>query len=168
GQLTRAVRWCRRNPWPSIGTAALLLLITVTISSAVVLSERHWRSLLQQADQKLASGQGIEAIATLRRAYRIHATADVREAGLKMFLTPGARSVLQLPYGDIASCRISGDSRLVAIAGFNDRARRHYPERSWNCYDVTIWEYRSQKEIQHTRAASGKAIAFRPGGQQLA
>ena len=138
GMPARAWRWCRRHPWQTTATAALVVVAALTIASTTVLRGRLFQSLLQQARLQRAAGDKAGEVDTLRRAARIRNDGELRQEMIQMAVTPGARLVSRIPFGTVDGYQFSADSQLLAIKG-RDRTRK--PARS----AVRVWDTDSRR-----------------------
>lgn len=134
----RAWRWCRRHPWQTTATAALVVVAALTIASTTVYRGRLFQSLLQQARLQRAAGDRAGEVDTLRRAARIRNDGELRQEMIQMAITPGARLVSRIPFGSVYGYQFSADSRLLAIKG-HDRTRK--PAGS----AVRVWDTDSRR-----------------------
>ena len=89
----RALRWCLRNPWPSVAGIALIMLSIVSVYSALTLRERLWLSLVEQARAERLAGRRSSSLERIAEAARIERSAELREEALRTLITPGVEAV---------------------------------------------------------------------------
>src|SRR5262249_19689587 len=96
-RLNRAWRWCRRNPWPTVAAAALVLLVAVTLISSISSRTRLWQLLLEQARTERGAGRRGRALELVAEAARIKRTPELRQEAIQTIASPGIRPLLQIP-----------------------------------------------------------------------
>ncbi len=112
----RAWRWCRRNPWPAVATAALVLLAALTALSAFTYRERLWQSLLDRARLERLAGNRAESLRAAAEAARIKRTPLLYQEATQTITTPGVTRLHQFPYGGGYHKPVfSPDSKLLAF-----------------------------------------------------
>src|SRR5262249_15563537 len=113
----RAWRWCRRNPWPAVATAALVLLVALASVSALAYRERLWGSLIDRARLERLAGNRAESLKAAAEAARIKRTPLLYQEATQTITSPGVTLLHQFPYGVRPSVKpvFSPDSKLLAF-----------------------------------------------------
>src|SRR5262249_60745736 len=116
----RAWRWCRRNPWPTVATAALVLLAALASVSALTYRERLWQSLLDRVRLERLAGNRAKSLEAAAEAARIKRTPLLYQEATQTITTPGVTLLHQFPYGSApygseSKPVFSPDSKLLAF-----------------------------------------------------
>src|SRR5215468_10762170 len=165
-RVNRAWRWCRRNPWPAVATAALVLLAGLTTVSAFTYRERLWQSLLDRVRLERLAGNRAKSLEAAAEAARIKRTPLLYQEATQTITTPGVTLLHQFPYGGEPFGReskpvFSPDSKLLAfpsMIGENGESLKvHIP-----AWPIMVREAISGKLLASTEC---KAFAFSPTGQ---
>jgi len=117
-RLSRAWRWCRRNPWPTVATVALALLVVVILVTAINSRARLRQLLIEQARAERGAGRRGKALDLLAEAARIKRAPELRQEAIQTITSPGVRPRLQIPihtYGIGRSFYFSPDSKMLAL-----------------------------------------------------
>jgi WD40 repeat protein/tRNA A-37 threonylcarbamoyl transferase component Bud32 len=156
----RAWRWCRRNPWPAVATAALVLLAALASLSAFTYRERLWQSLLDRVRLERLAGNRAKSLEAAAEAARIKRTPLLYQEATQTIATPGVTLLHQFPYGGMSKPVFSPDSKLLAF-------RSRYGERgellktSFDAQPIVVWEATSGKLLA---LSEGFEFAFSPTG----
>ncbi len=158
--VSRAWRWCRRNPWPTIAGAVFALLAIVGIFSATTLRERLWRSMVEQARSERLAGNRARSMELLREAARMKKSEELRREAIQTITTPGLRLRFQVPSLDLKHVSVSADSTLLGVAC----SRPVWDgRRSSNKPEIEVWNIESGKMISSNDYRIEDAIfAFSP------
>ena len=118
-RVNRAWRWCRRNPWPAVATASLVLLAALASLSAFTYRERLWQSLLDRVRLERLAGNRAKSLEAASEAARIKRTPLLYQEATQTITTPGVTLLHQFPYGSVpyrSDSRpvFSPDSKLLA------------------------------------------------------
>src|SRR5215475_5211412 len=165
-RVNRAWRWCRRNPWPAVATAALVLLAGLTTVSAFTYRERLWQSLLDRVRLERLAGNRAKSLEAAAEAARIKRTPLLYQEATQTITSPGVTLLHQFPYGGEPFGReskpvFSPDSKLLAfrsLIGENGESLKVHPE----AWPIMVREAISGKLLASTEC---DAFAFSPTGQ---
>src|SRR5262249_57180888 len=118
----RAWRWCRRNPWPTVATAALVLLAALASVSALTYRERLWQSLLDRVRLERLAGNRARSIEAAAEAARIKRTPLLYQEATQTITTPSVTLLHQFPYALASTPVFSPDSKLLAFhTGYSEK-----------------------------------------------
>lgn len=154
----RAWRWCRRNPWPTLATAALVLLATLASISAIKYRQRLWQSLLDQIRLERLAGNRAKSLEAAAEAARIKRTPELLQEAIQTITTPGVRLLQQFPYANHSKPIFSPDSQMIAFnSKFGDGNKEIKTTDFWG-EPVVVREIRSGRvlatsETQHSSSA---------------
>src|SRR5215510_11751927 len=127
-RVNRAWRWCRRNPWPTVATAALVLLAALATVSAFTYRERLWQSLLDRVRLERLAGNRAKSLEAAAEAARIKRTPLLYQEATQTITTPGLTLLHQFPYGASQSRPrpvFSPDSKLLAFIAYISEKGEH-------------------------------------------
>src|SRR5215813_12698263 len=164
-RVNRAWRWCRRNPWPAVATAALVLLAALASVSAFTYRERLWQSLLDRARLERLAGNRAKSLEAAAEAARIKQAPPLYQEATQTITTPGVTLLHQFPYGGEPFGReskpvFSPDSKLLAFRssiGEKGESLKVHPE----AWPIMVREAISGKLLASTEC---DAFAFSPTG----
>jgi serine/threonine protein kinase/WD40 repeat protein len=163
-RVNRAWRWCRRNPWPAVATASLVLLAALASVSALTYRERLWQSLLDRVRLERLAGNRTESLKAAAEAARIKRRPVLYQEATQTITSPGMTLLHQSPYGGPLSSKpvFSPDSKLLAF-----RILRRYGEEGKQVRDgfvapqIVVLDATSGKLVASTEC---DAFAFSPTG----
>ncbi len=162
----RAWRWCRRNPWPAVATASLVLLATLASLSAFTYQERLWQSLLDRVRLERLAGNRAESLKAAAEAARIKRAPLLYQEATQTITSPGVTLLHQFPYGGGASSKpvFSPDSKLLAFhSAFSEKGETL--KGSLDGPTIMVRETTSGKLLASTECPE---FAFSPTGQPTA
>src|SRR5215470_7807008 len=165
-RVNRAWRWCRRNPWPAVATASLVLLAALASVSAFTYRERLWQSLLDRVRLERLAGNRARSLEAAAEAARIKRTPLLYQEATQTITTPGVTLLHQFPYGSESyggesKPVFSPDSKLLAFLsrlGENGELLKNGSETPL----IMVREAISGKLLASTEC---DAFAFSPTGQ---
>src|SRR5262245_38694495 len=163
----RAWRWCRRNPWPTVATASLVLLAALASVSAFTYRERLWQSLLDQVRLERLAGNRAESLKAAAEAARIKRAPLLYQEATQTITSPGVALLHQFPDGyrsGPSSPVFSPDSKLLAFYSQFDENGKSLDE-SVDGATIMVRETTSGKLLASTKCS---AFAFSPTGQTTA
>jgi WD40 repeat protein/tRNA A-37 threonylcarbamoyl transferase component Bud32 len=161
-RVNRAWRWCRRNPWPAVATASLVLLAALTSVSALTYRERLWQSLLDRVRLERLAGNRAESLEAAAEAARIKRTPLLYQEATQTITSPGMTLLHQFAYGSWSKPVFSPDSKLLAV-----HINRRYGEEEkqlkagFVAQQIVVLEATSGKLLASTEC---DAFAFSPTG----
>jgi hypothetical protein len=163
GVAGRVARWCRRNPWQTTAASALAIaavtLATATVQarrSAGALREQYWESLLEQARLERVTGKLAEAATLVQKAAAIHDSEATRREAVELVVTPGAKLLLDIPFGWVDRVRFAPDSNRVAVEG-SGYIGQLPAERSAKV--VKVWDVRKGRLLPEAESAAVEWLA---------
>jgi WD40 repeat protein/tRNA A-37 threonylcarbamoyl transferase component Bud32 len=158
-RVNRAWRWCRRNPWPAVATAALVLLAALASVSALTYRERLWQSLLDRVRLERLAGNRAESLAAAVEAARIKQAPQLYQEATQTITSPGIKLLHQFPYGWSSKPIFSPDSKLLAFhTQYDEKGERH---KIIDAPLIVVRETTSGKLLVSTEC---DAFAFSPTG----
>src|SRR5262245_5550388 len=157
----RAWRWCRRNPWPAVATAALVLLAALASASAFTYRERLWQSLLDRVRLERLAGNRAKSLEAAAEAARIKRTPLLYQEATQTITTPSVTLLHQFPYAWASTPVFSPDSKLLAFqTGYSEKGEPL--KASFGAEPFVVREMTSGKLLASTEC---DAFAFSPTGQ---
>jgi WD40 repeat protein len=160
-RVNRAWRWCRRNPWPTVATASLVLLAALASLSALTYRERLWQSLLDRVRLERLAGNRAKSLEAAAEAARIKRTPLLYQEATQTITTPGVTLLHQFPYGGASKPVFSPDSKLLAFLSRLDENGYIVKEGSETPL-IMVRDAISGKLLASTEC---DAFAFSPTGQ---
>lgn len=165
-RVNRTWRWCRRNPWPAVATASLVLLAALALVSAFTYRERLWQSLLDQVRLERLAGNRAKSLEAAAEAARIKRAPLLYQEATQTITSPGVTLLHQFPYGVGPSVKpvFSPDSKLLAFYSQFDEKGKTLGESS-DGPTIMVRETTSGKLLASTKC---REFAFSPTGQPTA
>jgi WD40 repeat protein len=160
-RVNRAWRWCRRNPWPAVATASLVLLAALASLSAFTYRERLWQSLLDRVRLERLAGNRAKSLEAAAEAARIKRTPLLYQEATQTVTSPGVTLLHQFPYGGASKPAFSPDSQLLAFLSRLDENGYILKNGSETPF-IMVREAISGKLLASTES---DAFAFSPTGQ---
>jgi serine/threonine protein kinase len=169
--INRSWRWCRRNPWPTVAAAALVLLALIATFSAINSRNRLWRSLVDQVRLERLAGNREKSMRSIAEAARIKQSAELQEEAIQTIIAPDLRLLHQIPVGSIGDLTFSPNSKMLAISGgFSVKIKEeNSPHFSLQTVSkLATWEMPSGRPIVGSDRGDNGVIAFNPQSTLLA
>src|SRR5499433_1333083 len=165
-RVNRAWRWCRRNPWPTVATASMVLLAALASVSAFTYRERLWQSLLDRVRLERLAGNRAKSLEAAAEAARIKRTPLLYQEATQTITTPGVTLLHQFPYGgqpygSESKPVFSPDSKLLAFRSSIGEKGESLKVRP-SAWPIMVREAISGKLLASTEC---DAFAFSPTGQ---
>jgi WD40 repeat protein len=176
--LNRGWRWSRRNPWPTVAVAALVLatllatLWAITSRRMAVTSEqRLWQSLFEQVRSERLAGNRAESLKAAAEAARIKSMPELRQEAIQTITSSGVRLLREIEGDKVA---FSPDARMLAVyGGYNreDHAKsginsRVYPEI--RVLETQTGRLLDRFDFGDDEIVPGHALLLSPDGGRLA
>jgi serine/threonine-protein kinase len=145
-RVNRAWRWCRRNPWPTTATAAVLLLAALALVSAFTYRERLWQSLIDRVRLERLAGNRAKSLEAAAEAARIKQSPMLFQEATQSITTPGVILRHQLPYANPYKPIFSPDSKMLAFRSeFGEKGKRISP---YSEPRIVVWDVSSGKLLE--------------------
>jgi WD40 repeat protein len=149
---SRAWRWCRRNPWPTVAAVALVIVVALASVSAITYRQRLWQSLLEQTRAERLAGNRTKSLERAAEAARIKTTMELRQEAIQTITTPGLHLLREFPAIHFATkMAFSPDARMLA---FIDGGA------------TTVWEINSGRQLARIEDTNATDLPSRVGDQE--